>query len=80
MKTLGTVRHIDELGRIVLPIETRRRLGLETKDSVEIFVEKDRIVLKKYAPACVFCGSENSLVDYKEKKICKTCLAELTLK
>ncbi len=80
MKTLGTVRHIDELGRIVLPIETRRRLGLETKDPVEIFVEKDRIVLKKYAPACVFCGSENALVDYKEKKICKTCLSELTAK
>ena len=78
MKSLGTVRHIDELGRIVLPSETRRRLNLEAKDPVEIFVEKDRIVLKKYAPVCVFCGSDANLSDYRDKKICRTCLAELT--
>lgn len=77
MKSLGTVRHVDELGRIVLPIETRKRLGLEPKDPVEIFVEKDRVILKKYAPACVFCGDTASLSDYKDKKICKNCLSEL---
>lgn len=77
MKSLGTIRHIDELGRIVLPIETRKRLGLEAKDPVEIFVEKDRLILKKYAPACVFCGENDGLTDYKDKKICKKCLCEL---
>lgn len=78
MKSLGTVRHIDELGRIVLPIETRKRLGLGTKDPVEIFVEKDRIIMKKYSEACVFCGSCDDLVVYKDKKVCKACVAELT--
>ncbi len=77
MKSLGTVRKVDELGRIVLPIETRKRLGLEAKDPVEIFVEKDRIILKKYEPACIFCGDSNNIVLYKEKRICKNCLAEL---
>lgn len=77
MKSLGTVRKVDELGRIVLPIETRKRLGLEAKDPVEIFVEKDRIILKKYEPACIFCGDSNNIVLYKEKRVCKNCLAEL---
>ena len=77
MKSLGTVRKVDELGRIVLPIEARKRLGLDAKDPVEIFVEKDRIVLKKYEPACIFCGDANNIVMYKEKRICKNCLAEL---
>ena len=77
MKSLGTVRKVDELGRIVLPLETRKRLGLEAKDPVEIFVEKDRIILKKYEPACIFCGDVNGVVMYKEKRICKNCLAEL---
>ena len=77
MKTLGTVRKVDELGRIVLPIETRKRLGLEAKDPVEIFVEKDRIILKKYEPACIFCGETSGVVAFKEKKICKSCLADI---
>lgn len=77
MKSLGTVRKVDELGRIVLPIEARKRLGLDAKDPVEIFVEKDRIILKKYEPACIFCGDANNVVVYKEKRICKNCLAEL---
>ena len=55
MKSLGIVRKVDELGRIVLPIETRKRLDLGPKDPVEIFVEKDRVVLKKYEPCCIFC-------------------------
>ena len=77
MKSLGIVRRVDELGRIVLPIETRKRLGLEAKDPIEIFVEKDRVILKKYEPCCIFCGDANDVTIYKEKKICKNCLAEL---
>ena len=77
MKSLGIVRKVDELGRIVLPIETRRRLELEPGDGVEIFVEKDRVILKKYEPSCLFCGDADDIVIYKEKRICKNCLAEL---
>ena len=78
MKSLGTVRKVDELGRIVLPIETRKRLGLGPKDPVEIFVEKDRVILKKYEPTCIFCGNSDDIVMYKEKRVCKSCLEELS--
>lgn len=77
MKSLGIVRKIDELGRIVLPIETRRRLDIGPKDPVEIFVEKDRVVLKKYEPSCIFCGDVDDVIIYKDKRICRSCLAEL---
>lgn len=77
MKTLGIVRKIDELGRIVLPIETRRRLDIGHKDPVEIFVEKDRVVLKKYEPSCIFCGDVDDVIIYKDKRVCRSCLAEL---
>ena len=77
MKSIGIVRKVDELGRIVLPIETRRQLGLEAKDGVEIFVDEDRIVLSKYTPFCVFCGSSDGLVDHHGKRVCKACRAEL---
>lgn len=77
MKSLGIVRKVDELGRIVLPIETRKRLDLEPKDPVEIFVEKDRVVLKKYEPCCIFCGDADDVIMYKDKRICRSCLEEL---
>lgn len=77
MKSLGIVRKIDELGRIVLPIETRRRLDIGPKDPVEIFVEKDRVVLKKYEPSCIFCGDVDDVIIYKDKRVCRSCLAEL---
>ena len=77
MKALGTVRKVDELGRIVLPIETRKRLELSPGDGVEIFVEKDRVILKKYEPSCIFCGEADEIVTYKDKKICRACLAEM---
>ena len=77
MKSLGIVRRVDELGRIVLPIETRKRLGLNPKDPVEIFVEKDRVVLRKYEPSCIFCGSVEETLLYRDKRICRECLAAL---
>ena len=77
MKSLGIVRKIDELGRIVLHIETRKRLNLGPKDPVEIFVEKDRVVLKKYEPTCVFCGDSDDIVMYNDKRICKSCLEDI---
>ncbi|MBQ3901408.1 MAG: AbrB/MazE/SpoVT family DNA-binding domain-containing protein [Clostridia bacterium] len=79
MKSLGIIRRVDELGRIVLPVETRKLMGLETRDGVEIFVEDDRIILKKYQPSCVFCGEADGVVDFKGKKVCKTCIEKLKI-
>ena len=77
MKATGIVRKVDELGRIVIPIETRRVLNIEIKDAVEIFTEDDMIILKKYDPSCVFCGESRDVSDYKGKKICSKCLGEM---
>ncbi|MFX0547977.1 AbrB/MazE/SpoVT family DNA-binding domain-containing protein [Hathewaya histolytica] len=77
MKSTGIVRKIDELGRIVIPIELRRTLDIEIKDSLEIFVEGEHIILKKYNPSCIFCGDARDVINYKSKNICKSCLLEL---
>ena len=68
MKSTGIVRKVDELGRIVLPIELRRSMDINEKDALEIFVDDDKIILKKYQPADIFTGSMEDLVDYKGKK------------
>jgi AbrB family transcriptional regulator, transcriptional pleiotropic regulator of transition state genes len=78
MKSTGIVRKVDELGRIVIPIELRRTLSIEERDSVEILVDGDHIILRKYEPACLFCGSVDDVVIYKGKRICKECLTEIT--
>ena len=77
MKSTGIVRKVDELGRIVLPIELRRTLDIAVKDSLEIYVDGNSIVLKKYEPACVFCNDAKNVLNYKGKNICPNCLAEL---
>ena len=77
MKSTGIVRKVDELGRIVLPIELRRTLDIDIKDALEIYVEDSKIVLKKYEPTCTFCGEAENVVTYKDKIICKSCLEEL---
>ncbi len=77
MKATGIVRKVDELGRIVLPIELRRTLDIEIKDPLEIFVDGDRIILKKYTPACIFCGSASDVKRIKEKNVCAECINEL---
>ncbi len=77
MKSTGVVRQLDTLGRIVLPIELRRTMDIGIKDMVEIFAEDDRIVLKKFHPACIFCNDARDVVSYKGKLVCKACLAEL---
>ena len=78
-KSTGIVRKVDELGRIVLPIELRRLLDIEEKDSLEIYVDDDSIVLKKYVPACIFCGSASDIYSFKGKKICGDCLNKIKL-
>ena len=77
MKSTGIVRKVDELGRIVLPIEIRRTLDIVEKDELEIFVENERIVLQKFEPACVFCTASRGLVAFRGKNICKDCLEAL---
>ena len=77
MKATGIVRKIDDLGRVTLPIELRRNLNLELKDPVEIFIEGDLIILKKYEPACVFCGEANDVENFRGKNDCKSCAKEL---
>ncbi len=77
MKSTGIVRKVDELGRIVIPIELRRNLSIDEKDSLEIYVEDDHIILKKYSPACSFCSNATDITVFKGKNICKSCLAEI---
>lgn len=79
MKATGIVRRVDELGRIVLPIELRRTLGIEIKDPIEIFVDGEYICLKKYEPACVFCGNAKNVVRVKDKNVCEDCIKELKM-
>ena len=77
MKSTGIVRKVDELGRIVLPIELRRTLEIAERDSLEIYVEGSTIILKKYEPTCIFCGDVKDVVNYKGRNICKKCLDEM---
>ncbi len=74
MKSTGIVRKVDELGRIVLPIELRRTLDIAEKDSLEIYVDDDCIILRKYQPACIFCDNARDVVVYKGKNICRDCI------
>lgn len=73
MKSTGIVRKVDELGRVVIPIELRRTLGIDEKDALEIYVDSEKIVLKKYEPACVFCGNADDIQNYRGKNVCKEC-------
>ncbi len=77
MKSTGIVRKVDELGRIVLPIELRRTLDIVEKDAIEIYVDGASIILKKYEPACIFCGDAKNVINYKGKNICAACMKEL---
>lgn len=77
MKSTGIVRKIDELGRIVLPIELRNSMDLSPKDTLEIFVDDEKIILKKYQPACIFCGNADNIKFFYDKRICEDCLKKL---
>ncbi|MDP4178134.1 MAG: AbrB/MazE/SpoVT family DNA-binding domain-containing protein [Bacillota bacterium] len=77
MKSTGIVRKVDELGRIVLPIELRRTLEIDIKDPLEIYVEGEHIILRKYSPSCIFCGESKDVINYKGKNICVPCLDDI---
>ncbi|WP_371380861.1 AbrB/MazE/SpoVT family DNA-binding domain-containing protein [Sporomusa aerivorans] len=77
MKSIGIVRKLDELGRVVIPIELRRTFNIAEKDSLEIFVDGDQIILRKYEPACVFCGNANDITHFKGKNVCQDCAMQV---
>jgi transcriptional pleiotropic regulator of transition state genes len=75
--TTGIIRHMDELGRIVIPIEIRKRFGLGEKDPLEISVKNETILLSKPQFSCVFCGGEGRLEEYRGRAVCRPCIDEL---
>ena len=77
MKSTGIVRKLDELGRITLPIELRRTLNISERDPLEIFVDDEHIILKKYEPCDIFTGDMNDLIDYHDKKVSKRSIIEM---
>ena len=78
MKSTGIIRKVDDLGRIVLPIELRRTLDIAERDELEIFMENDRIILQKFEPACIFCESSRSLMVYRGKNVCQECVCRMS--
>lgn len=77
MKSTGVVRKIDEMGRIVIPMEIRKTLGIGDRDSLEIFVDNDTIIFRKYQPSCVFCGDCENIEYYLGKRVCAKCIERL---
>lgn len=77
MKSTGIVRKIDNLGRIVLPKETRTVLDIKEKDSIEMFIDNGRIILEKYQPSCIFCGNTENIVYFNGKRVCSDCIDKL---
>ena len=77
MKATGIVRKIDELGRVVLPIDIRRERGIEPKDGLEIYVDGEFIIVQKYQPRCVFCGGTEEIGEFMGKLVCRACEAEI---
>lgn len=78
MKSTGIIRRVDELGRVVIPIELRNQLGIEVKDPMEIFVDGSSIILKKHELSCIFCGNTKSLTKYKDKLVCNKCAKSIS--
>ena len=79
MKSTGIVRKVDDLGRVVIPMELRRTLGIEEKDGLEIYVDQDKVILRKYEPscACAICGSQDKIVHFRNKCVCEKCVKDL---
>lgn len=78
VKSTGIVRRVDDLGRIVLPMELRKILDIEPRDSLEIFMEGDNVILRKYEPQCIFCGQAGNTELFKMKNVCKDCVREIS--
>ncbi len=77
MKVLGSIKTIDELGRVVIPKELRLKAGLVARTEVEVYAEKDRIILRRYKPGCAFCGTADNLIQWRDNYICRGCVEAL---
>jgi AbrB family transcriptional regulator, transcriptional pleiotropic regulator of transition state genes len=77
MKSTGIVRPVDPLGRVVIPVEIRRNMNIKPEDPIEVFVDGDFIMLRKYEPSCIFCGEAENVINIKGKNICRNCLDEM---
>lgn len=77
MKSTGVVRRVDSLGRVVLPMECRRTLGIKVGDSMEIFVDGGTLIFRKYEPSCIFCGESRNVERFKGKNVCPACMREM---
>ena len=77
MKSTGIVRRVDELGRVVIPIEIRNQFNISERDPIEIFIDGNAIVLRKFEPNCIFCGSSKRLITYNDKQVCDKCFNKL---
>ncbi|MEF9922338.1 MAG: AbrB/MazE/SpoVT family DNA-binding domain-containing protein [Anaerovoracaceae bacterium] len=77
MKATGIVRPVDALGRVVIPVELRRNLSIDTEDSLEIFVDGQFIMLKKYEPSCIFCGEASDVRLIHGKSVCVKCIEDM---
>lgn len=78
MKSTGIVRTVDSVGRFVIPMELRRTMGIiDSQDALEVFVDGDKIILRKYSPSCIFCKSLDDVVEHCGQKICKECVQKL---
>ena len=80
MKTVGSVRHIDPLGRIVIPKDMRNRLEIEEGDSLEMILDDNTIVIRKYNPACILCGNTKDIVTFRGKNFCPNCVKDMSVK
>ena len=77
MKSTGIVRKVDELGRVVIPIELRRTQGIAIKDPLEIYVDEEYVIIQKYTPGCVFCDSATDVITYEDKTVCRECIESI---
>lgn len=80
MKSTGIVRKIDDLGRMVIPIELRKTMNIDKKDPMEIYVDEEKIILKKYEPACIFCGNADEIFEFEGKSVCHECVDKMANK
>lgn len=77
MKSVGIIRRVDTLGRLVIPKELRITLGIGIGDALEIYTENEMIIFKKYSPECIFCDEANDIVSYKGMNYCRKCYDKL---
>lgn len=77
MKDTGVIRKVDELGRFTLPMELRRKLNIEVGDPLEVFVDEDSIILKKYVASDIFTGATEDLIEFHGKKVSRQTIIEL---